>query len=68
MLSRAWLVVAQNTNALNTSEVLLLVGCELWYEAATVTAVGLASVVEGSDRCGVGSRQVARKRQQICGY
>ena len=32
-----------------------------------VTAAGLASVVDGSDSCGVGSRQGVRKRPGIAG-
>ena len=52
---------------MKTSEFLLLVGCESWYEAATDTGVGLASVADELDSCGVGSKKGARKRQQIAG-
>ena len=46
--------VALNRNVLNTSGLLLLVGCESWYEAATVTAGGYG-LSSGSDSCNVGS-------------
>uniref|UniRef100_M4BI82 Uncharacterized protein n=1 Tax=Hyaloperonospora arabidopsidis (strain Emoy2) TaxID=559515 RepID=M4BI82_HYAAE len=60
-LSAAWKALA-NTNILSTSDFLLLVGRESWYMA--VTGLGFSI---GSDGCGVGSRQGARKSVKIGG-
>ena len=51
---------------MNTSDLLLLVRRESWYEAATVTAVGFGFSSEFYS-CGVGRKKGAIKRQRIAG-